>query len=80
MEAISVGYCSDESSANYSCRFHIRTLSKFAWERRLGEQRLRLRVDEIGSSLRARPGALTASDRMAALRRRIGLSSRPGEA
>ena len=52
----------------------------WAEERRLGEQRLRLRVDEIGSSLRARPGAATASDRMAALRRRVGLPSRPEEA
>ena len=45
----------------------------------LEEQRLRLRVDEIGSSLRTRPGAATASDRIADLRRRIDLRSRPEE-
>ena len=50
-----------------------------AREKRLEEQRLRLRVDEIGSALRTRPDAATASDRNADLRRRLGLRSRPVE-
>ena len=50
-----------------------------AREKRLEKQRLRLRVDEIGSALRTRPDAATASDRIAALRRRLGLGSRQDE-
>jgi len=48
-----------------------------AEEKRLEEQRLRQRVDEIGSALCKRPGAVTASERMASLRRRLGLPRQP---
>ena len=45
--------------------------------RQLETVRLRRRVEEIGSALTTLPGSIPASDRIAALRRRVGLAPFP---
>ena len=50
-----------------------------AEEKRLDEQRLKQRVDDIGSALGTRPGAATASERIAALRKQVDPGTGTGE-
>ena len=52
-------------------RAHRKTVTQ------LEELRLRRRVEEIGSALSSRPGSTPAGERIAALRRRVGLATHP---